>query len=91
MSPDLTTGSIVVRVEFHSAVTGDVSEIARMYLAHTGGGHYDAATMHGGDTAALDKGRRQRNAIVPDYPRVTHVWYLVARALIALRYGRVAK
>ena len=84
---------LVVRVELHSAITGRVSEIARMNIANTGGGtgkngDYRCETLRGRDKAVLDRRQVQREGKVLNYPRVSiHVWHLVARALVAMGYA----
>lgn len=83
---------IVVRVELHSVVTGQVSELARMHIANVGGsatkGDYQCETLRGRDKVALDKRVQQRAGKVENYPRLSiHVWHLVARALIAMGYA----
>lgn len=83
---------LIIRVELHSAVTGKVSELARMQIANVGGtsanGDYHATTFRGRDKAALDKRQGQRSGEVRNYPRLSiHVWHLVARALIAMGYA----
>ena len=87
---------IVVRVELWSAVTGDVTEIARMTIDNIGGtqqsGDYRVRTMRGRSAEALQKamlaGTISREAQVLSHPRLRdHVWSLVAKALIAMRYG----
>lgn len=83
---------IVVRVELHSAITGQVTELARMHISNEGGtatkGDYGVETLRGRDKAALDKRRVQRSGKVTNYPRLSiHVWHLVARALIATGYA----
>ena len=84
---------IVVRVELYSAVTGQVTELARAHICNVGGtrtkGDYHCETLRGRDKDALDKRVRQRSAGVRDYPRLSiHIWHLVARALIALHNRR---
>ena len=89
---------IVVRVELHSAITGQVTELARATICNTGAGtaeigHYEAATLRGRNSAALDaaqlNGTVQRRGGVRNYPRQRlHVWNLVAEALHAMGYGR---
>lgn len=89
---------IIVRVELHSAVTGQVTELARATICNTGAGtaergDYAAATLRGRSRAALDAAQRsggaQRRAEVLSYPRQRlHVWHLVAEALAAMGYGR---
>lgn len=83
---------IVVRVELHSAITGQVSELARMNIANVGGtatkGDYHCETLRGRSKADLDKRVQQRVGSVLGYPRLSiHVWHLVARALVAMGYA----
>lgn len=84
---------LVIKVELHSAITGKVSELARMVIANKGSG-----TRKRGDYKAVAL-RKRPNGEVPttvlakdsdifrqtdieDYPRESkHVWCLVARAL----------
>lgn len=86
---------IVVRVELHSAITGKITEIARMGIANIGGtrqrGHYAAETYRGRSAPDLARRVRQRNCAVKDYPRLSiHVWHLVARALVGMGYAGTA-
>ena len=75
---------IVVKVELHSAITGEVSEIGRTYIHNTGEG-----TSERGDYSVnvCRKGSRNfynaaRRGEVLDYPRLSYnVWRLVSRAL----------
>jgi len=87
---------IIVRVELHSAVTKRVTEIARMKIANIGGtraiGHYHAETYRGRSSEQLSQARRQRAGSVRDYPRLRiHVWHLVARCLVAMKYAGAAE
>jgi len=87
---------IVVRVELHSAVTGKVTELARMLVANTGTGtaargNYRARTLRGRSRTDLDRGTVQREGLIEGHPRRLHVWRLVARALARLGYGEVAE
>jgi hypothetical protein len=82
---------IVVRVELHSAVTGAVTEIARMDICNEGGsarrGDYGAYAMRGRDRKTLECRNVQREAKVFGYPRLDiHVWHLVAACLRKLNY-----
>lgn len=82
---------IVVRVELHSARTGAVTELARMDIANIGGtrnsGDYAVQANRGRDREALSKRIAQREGQVLGHPRLSqHVWYLVAKALKALKY-----
>lgn len=87
---------IVIRVELWSAVTGDVTEIARMTIDNVGGtaqsGDYRVRTMRGRSAKALHKamltGSVTREGEVLGHPRLReHVWSLVAKALNAVNYG----
>lgn len=83
---------IIVRVELHSAITGEITEIARAHIANTGGdrtrGNYQAYTMRGRSKDQLDRIVMQRSGVVLNYPRLAlHVWHLIARALIAMGYA----
>ena len=83
---------IVIRVELHSAVTRKVTEIARMHISNIGGsrqiGHYSARTYRGRSSEQLSRGAVQRQGSIRNYPRLSlHVWHLVARALIAMKYA----
>jgi hypothetical protein len=87
---------IVVRVELWSAVSGEVSELARMTIDNIGEtqqlGDYRARTLRGRSADALHKamlaGSVQREAKVLRHPRLReHVWNLVAKALANLSYG----
>jgi hypothetical protein len=83
---------IVVRVELHSAITRQVTELARMKICNVGGsqtlGDYSVETLRGRSREQLDRGQVQRRAFVKRYPRLAlHVWHLVARALVASGYA----
>lgn len=86
---------LIVRVELHSAITGKVTEIARMKIANTGNGteergDYDITTFRGRTAQELDRGNRQRGASITNWPRLNyHVWHLVVRALLAVNYRMV--
>jgi hypothetical protein len=89
---------LVVRVELHSAITGEISEIARMIIANDGTGTGDSgnywARAAKGETdnhmisaAIMHESRKLRHVEIKDYPRKTkHVWNLVARVLAAMKY-----
>jgi hypothetical protein len=85
---------IVVRVELHSAITGQVTELARMHICNRGDGtttvgNYKVSTLRGRHRAALDKGVVHRAGEVLGHARLKlHVWNLVARALLAMGYSR---
>jgi hypothetical protein len=86
---------IIVRVELHSALTGKVTEIARMMIHNIGGtknsGDYGVHTFRGRGKDALDTAQENRTTtrrgIVLRHQRLTeHVWFLVAKALKAVAY-----
>lgn len=85
---------IIVRVELHSARTGEVTELARMHIANAGTGtpdrrNYDVRTLYGRGKAHLDHGKVQRRDFVSDWPaQQIHVWNLVHEALSRMNYGR---
>lgn len=83
---------IIVRVELHSAITGEVSELARMIIANAGGtntlGDYTVTTLRGRSTQQLDQRVPQRTGKVLQHQRLAlHVWHLVAKALKSVGYG----
>lgn len=87
---------LVVRVELHSAITGKVTEIARMLIWNRGNrrggnelGDYVCCTYIGRDREALDRRKVNREGEVNDHPRLReHVWHLVAKALVNMKYGK---
>jgi hypothetical protein len=85
---------LIVRIELHSAITQEVTEIARMEIVNDGKssrqeiGHYDVRTLAGQEKRALDRRVVQRSARVEEWPRLNkHVWSLVAKALGKMGYG----
>jgi hypothetical protein len=87
---------IVVKVELWSAVTGKVTELARMHICNDGDttiknprkGSYYRSTFRGRDRFALNRHAIQKTGRVENYPRVSlHVWNLVARMLKAMGYA----
>ena len=84
---------IVVRVELHSAITGQVSELARAHICNMGAAgslrDYGAFTLRGRSRAALDRNQVQRRGRVDRHPsEAVHIWHLVAKALAAMGYGK---
>ena len=84
---------ITVRVELHSAITGEISEIARMRITNRGDssdpelGSYDIATLTGRTSKALDAGTVNRRGMVIGHRRLRlHVWHLIYRALTSVGY-----
>lgn len=88
---------IIVKVELHSAISGEVTELGRMMIDNVGGnftvGDYRARTYRGRDSKALDRsmqeGRVTREGRVESHRRqALHVWHLVGKALAALGYNQ---
>jgi hypothetical protein len=89
---------IIVRVELHSAMTGIITELARMRITNTGGGtkelgDYDVVTFRGRAKDRLDKAMRLENVTrrgkVTGHARLReHVWHLVGKALSSMNYGK---
>lgn len=83
---------IVVSVQLHSAITGEVTELARMRICNDGTGdvahgNYTGSTFRGRSRDALDRRVVSKSAGVKNFPRQSqHVWNLVARMLGAMRY-----
>lgn len=80
---------ILVKVELHSAITGQVSELGRMYICNeavrpaTERLHdYSVRVMRKGATSIRDVA--YKTGFVHDYPRAElSMWRLVARAIKA--------
>lgn len=85
---------IVVRVELHSAVTHQVTELARMTISNKGDepnsriGNYEVRTIRGQSKKQLDRMTLSRTGEVLRHPRLAeHVWFLVGKALKAIKYA----
>ena len=87
---------IIVKVELHSAVSGEKTELARMMIDNIGGdrqrGDYRARTYRGRSAEALEKAMRSnsttRQCQVLGHRRLAlHVWHLVAKSLSGMGYG----
>lgn len=87
---------LVVRVELWSAVTGEITEIARATICNVGGtttlGDYEGATYRGRNAATLEAAMRRGTTVktgtVTKHRRLDlHVWHLVAKTLEAMGYG----
>lgn len=84
---------IIVKVELHSAITGKVTELARMEIANDGTGtrtrrHYEARTLKGRDREALNRRTTQRETALKGWPSErVHVWNLVTALLVKMGYG----
>lgn len=87
---------IVVKVELHSAITKQVSELGRMYIANDGSGtpergDYSVAVCRKGSLAPPREfipnpmgAPAARIGAVKDYPRLSYSpWRLIARAVLA--------
>lgn len=86
---------IVVRVELHSAITGQVTELARAHISNIGGTNeirdYECVTLRGRSTATLDRRIPQSHGKVLGHASLReHVWNLVTKALTGMGYGRAA-
>lgn len=84
---------IIFRVELHSAITGQVTELARAHISNIGGstnvGEYEIKTVRGRDRQALGRHIMQRQGVVRGHRRLDeHVWNLIGRALLAVGYVR---
>lgn len=86
---------IRVRVELLSAITGKVTELARMNICNEGGtstkGDYGVYVVRGRGTPQLDTSEWRRvftkQAKITGHPRLAeHVWNLVGKALHAAGY-----
>lgn len=85
---------IVVKVELHSANTGNVTELGKMIIANDGRrssndptrGDYTVKLGRRGNTKDEEVWNKPlRVGEVKDYPRLTYsIWILVARALKAV-------
>lgn len=87
---------IVVRVELWSAVTGQVTELARMRIANESGGgrlrDYSGVIFKGRSREALERGHTHRCGRVEAWPaEELHVWNLVAEMLAGMGYGRAKR
>lgn len=92
---------LVARLELHNANTGKVTELGRVIIANDetatapGMGNYD---VRGGVSPAAPLDDTQGNqrvwkyprriGRVENHPRVREPWDLVAKALLALGYGK---
>lgn len=80
---------IVVKVELHSAVTGEVTEIGRTYIANDGTGTRERGNYkvkvcrkNSYNYSGWNSVKAAREGEVKDYPRLTYnMWRLIIRAL----------
>lgn len=85
---------IVVQVTLHSAITGAVTELARMEICNDGShanaafGNYTARTLRGRCAEHLNRRIQQRTCGIANWPRKhLHIWNLVADCLNRMKYG----
>lgn len=84
---------IIIRVELLSAVTGQRTELAQMWIDNQGGtktlGNYRARTLRGRSAKDFTRPVFQREGRVNGHARLKeHVWNLVAKALGSMGYGQ---
>lgn len=82
---------IIVRVELHSAVNGQVTELARMHVCNEGGTNalrdYSVQVLRGRSKEDLDRRVVQRRGALKQFPSLRlHVWNLVLCALVSAGY-----
>ena len=84
---------IIVKVELHSAITRQVTELARMKIINDGSsknanfGNYLFQTFKGRSTEQLDKEQEIKHTAVEHWPRQRlHVWNLVCKGLRQMGY-----
>lgn len=78
---------IVVKVELHSAITGEVTEIGRMNIINDGTGdadvgNYNVLLMRRGTTRRVQRGGRVEGHSRKSLP----IWALVSKALKAVKF-----
>lgn len=87
---------IIVKVELHSAITGEKTELARMMIDNIGGDfqrrNYRTRTLRGRSADALEKSMREgaitcEGRVLGHRSAAVHVWNLVAKALDGMGYG----
>jgi hypothetical protein len=83
---------MIIRVELHSAITGQVTKIEWARIATNIGrtetlGNYATETLRVPCAEDLNKGIGQRSSFIEKHPQAQHVWHLVTKALKAMGYG----
>jgi len=80
---------IVVRVELHSAITGKVSEIGRMYISNTSVNDTPNVADYAGELLRKPNFKSvTRSGSVKDHRRLAEpVWSLVSKMLQNMGYG----
>ena len=84
-------GVLVVKVELHSAATGQVRELGRITIEDCGGHNkriadYSVLLENKEDPPRRGDTRRRVIASVVGHPRAASVWLLVAKALYKAGY-----
>lgn len=80
---------IVVRVELHSAVTRQVTEIGRMTICNDGTGSVSRGNYEAVVLRRPAFGAATRRAAVRNHARQAEpIWSLIGKALVALGYAR---
>ena len=84
---------IVVKVELHSAITCEITELGRMVIDNVGGtrtrGNYRARVARKGQELWEGMQKPQREGRIENHPRLSQsVWCLVAKALHAAGYTK---
>jgi hypothetical protein len=83
---------LIIRVELHSAITGAIKEIARMYICNDGtgtasSGNYLATTFRGRNKESLGRKSVQKATRLLNWRRQQyHDWNLVCKMLIQMGY-----
>jgi hypothetical protein len=78
---------MMIRVELHGAITGQITKIERERIATNIGrsetlGNYATETLRGPCAEDLNKDIGQRSSLIKKHPhKAQHVWHLVAKAL----------
>lgn len=84
---------IIIKVELHSAVTNQITELARMKICNDGKsdnpnfGYYYAQSFRGRSTEQLNKETVAKTTRIEHWPRHRlHIWNLVCKALRQMGY-----
>jgi hypothetical protein len=87
---------MIIRVELHSAITGQITEIEPARIANIGRsetlGNYATEMLRSPCAEDLNKGMVQRSSFSEKHPRkARHIWHLVAKALKAIGVWRTKR
>lgn len=73
---------IIIKVELHSAITGEVTEIGRMHIVNDASGTKDRGNYYAHIMRRGTTNRVQKTGVVTNWPRLSKsVWHLVSKAL----------